>query len=82
MNEVSYLSVKCSNSSIQKGLLREPHTRQKKLDGVESVVRFCVGAPRVEWKFAKQPPHTFVDLWTDSGHCKLPANAQAVVAMS
>ena len=33
------------------------------------------------WKFAKQPPLTFADVRTDSGHCKLPANTQTVVAL-
>ena len=35
---------------------------------LKRAVRFCVGNPRVVWQFIKQPPVSFIDVWSDSDH--------------
>ena len=35
---------------------------------LKRAVRFCLGAPRIVWKFARQPPVSYVDVWSDSDH--------------
>ena len=35
---------------------------------LKRAVRFCLGTPRVVWKFGRQNPVSFIDVWSDSGH--------------
>ena len=35
---------------------------------LKRAVRFCMGFQRIVWHFVKQPPISFVDVWSDSDH--------------
>ena len=35
---------------------------------LKRAVRYCLGAPRIVWKFDRQNPVSFIDVWSDSDH--------------
>jgi len=35
---------------------------------LKRAVRYCLGTPRIVWKFDRQNPVSFIDVWSDSDH--------------